>query len=127
MYECFDNLIGIDKCSKSTPISGLWLNGAKGLPSIDLATVSSVVDSETHTGINLMQGALYRAIAETISDAKAYLSEIYQYNNVANIITYNGSNYTYTGVNYIEHETLDELIDLSIESISLMSKSMPAA
>lgn len=121
MYSCFENLIGIDGCSVSNPDSGLWLNGKYGLPSVDLATASSVVDSETQTGINLLVGSRYRAILETISDAKSELSKYYQFNNIAEVINYNGLYNTYTGVQDYTFYNYDDLLQLSIKTMQFRS------
>jgi hypothetical protein len=65
--DCFDNLIGIHRsCNETTPSSGLWIQDLEG---INLSVANAAIDSETISGIKLIEEKItfaQNAIAATI-------------------------------------------------------------
>lgn len=75
-----------DTCT--TPSSGLFLNGPMGLPGITLKDAAAIADSETGSGLILLQNAINQALLQAKNDLKLHIRKLYRWKNTIDQSTY---------------------------------------
>jgi len=85
---CFTNIVGVEGCTNAESTTGYWINGLKGLPGISIKSASSVADSETISGFELLKSCIENASQEIVLLATNQLAEYFTFGSIIKSFDY---------------------------------------